>query len=397
MPAMKSRSKRSRSRGLRIYLDHAATTPLDERVMEAMKPYFSGMYGNASSLHSFGRECDEAVEKARLAAARVIGASSAEITFTSGGSESNNTVIKSLKRGDHLVTTAIEHHCVLYAARAVQQRGVEVTYLPVDREGFITPEQVSAAIRKNTRLVSVMHANNEIGTIEPVAEIGKLCREKGVLFHTDAVQTFGKIPLDVRRMNTDFLSASAHKLYGPKGVGLLYIREGLEIEPLIHGGSQEGGRRAGTENVPGIVGFGKAANLALGDMASEASRQSRLRDRLIRGCLGIPRSWLNGPGIPGKGRLPNNANLGFEGIEGEAMVLHLDMKGVAASTGSACSSESLEPSHVLLAIGLPHARAHGSLRLTLGRQTMEGDVEYTLGVLPEIVRQLRAISPYGNK
>jgi cysteine desulfurase len=380
--------------GQRIYLDHAATTPTDSRVLEAMLPYFSKRFGNASSIHSFGGEAEDAVEQARRRVARVINASPTEIVFTSGGSESGNTVIKSLRKGEQLVTTRIEHHCVLYAAQAMERQGIKVTYLPVDREGFVTPEQVSQSLSKETKLVSVMHANNEIGTIEPVSEIGKICRENEILFHTDAVQTYGKVPINVKAMNIDLLSASGHKLYGPKGVGCLYVRDGIDLKPFIHGGSQESNRRAGTENTPGIVGFGRAAELALKEMGPEAGRLRRLRDYLIKNTLKIPHSWLNGPRDR---RLPNNTNFGFGGIEGEALVMHLDMRGIAASTGSACSSESLKPSHVLTAIGLSQMNAHGSLRLTLGRPTSRREIDYTLKALPDIVRQLRAISPMRAK
>ena len=375
----------------RIYLDHAATTPVAREVVEAMTPFFSQKFGNASSLYSWGREAKEAVEDSRQKAAKVVGAEPREIIFTSGGSESDNTVLRGiLKAGDHVVTSAFEHHAVLYTCQALEKEGVKVTYVPVTKDGFVRPEYVKKAITKSTKLVSIMHANNEIGTIQPIAEIGKLCRDAGVLFHTDAVQTYGKIPIDVKKMNIDFLSASGHKLYGPKGVGMLYIRNGVSLRPLITGGSQEHNMRAGTENAAGIVGFGKAAEIALKNMEKEAAYLTKLRDSLIDGVLKIPNSWLNGSR---QNRLPNNTNFGFDYIEGESIILHLDIKGVAASTGSACSSESLTPSHVLTAIGLSAVKAHGSLRMTLGKDNSKEDVGYVLEVLPEIVGSLRKISP----
>ena len=375
----------------RIYLDHAATTPVAKEVLEAMAPYFSQKFGNASSLYSFGREAKEAIEDARLKAAKVINAEPREIIFTSGGSESDNMVLRGIaKAGDHIITSAFEHHAVLHTCQALEKQGVRVTYLPVTKDGFVRTEDVKKAITKQTKLVSIMHANNEIGTIQPIAEIGKLCREKGVLFHTDAVQTYGKIPIDVKKMNIDFLSASGHKLYGPKGMGILYMRSGLSLRPLITGGSQEHRLRAGTENTAGIVGFAKAAELALANMGKEAAYLTKLRDMLIDGVLKIEDSWLNGSR---KDRLPNNTNFGFDYIEGESIILHLDLKGVAASTGSACSSESLTPSHVLTSIGLTPVKAHGSLRMTLGKDTTKEEINYVLQVLPGIVESLRMISP----
>jgi cysteine desulfurase len=375
----------------RIYLDHAATTPVAKEVFQAMQPFFSQRYGNASSLYSIGREAKEAIEDARAKAAKVIGAESREIIFTSGGSESDNMVLRGiLKAGDHVITSAFEHHAVLHTCQALEKEGIKVTYLPVTNDGFVRTEDVKKAITKKTKLVSIMHANNEIGTIQPIAEIGKLCRDAGVLFHTDAVQTYGKIPIDVKKMGIDLLSASGHKLYGPKGVGILYMRSGLSLRPLITGGSQEHRLRAGTENAAGIVGFGKAAELALANMQKEAAYLTKLRDMLIDGVLKIEDSWLNGSR---QNRLPNNTNFGFDYIEGESIILHLDLKEVAASTGSACSSESLTPSHVLTAIGLSPVKAHGSLRMTLGKGNTKEEINYVLGVLPGIVEDLRKISP----
>jgi cysteine desulfurase len=375
----------------RIYFDHAATTPVAKDVLEAMAPYFSQKYGNASSLYSLGREAKEAIEDSRSKAAKVIGAESHEIIFTSGGSESDNMVLRGiLKAGDHVITSAFEHHAVLHTCLALEKEGVKATYLPVTKDGFVRAEDVKKAITKKTKLVSIMHANNEIGTIQPIAEIGRICRDAGVLFHTDAVQTFGKVPIDVKRMNIDFLSASGHKFYGPKGVGCLYVRSGIQLRPLITGGSQEHKLRAGTENTAGIVGFGKASELALKNMGNEAAYLTRLRDILIDGVLKIEDSWLNGSR---QNRLPNNTNFGFDYIEGESIILHLDLKGVAASTGSACSSESLTPSHVLTAIGLSPVKAHGSLRMTLGKDSTKEEINFVLGVLPEIVESLRKISP----
>jgi cysteine desulfurase len=375
----------------KIYLDHAATTPVAKEVLQAMQPFFSERYGNASSLYSQGREAKEAIEDARQKAAKVISAEPREIVFTSGGSESDNMVLRgALKPGDHVITSAFEHHAVLHTCQALEKAGVRVTYLPVTKDGFVRPEDLKKAMTKNTKLVSIMHANNEIGTIQPIAEIGRICRDAGVLFHTDAVQTYGKIPIDAKRMGIDFLSASGHKLYGPKGVGILFMRGGVSVKPLITGGSQEHRLRAGTENAAGIVGFGKAAELALANMHKEAAYLTKLRDMLMDGVLKIEDSWLNGSR---QNRLPNNANFGFDYIEGESIILHLDLKGVAASTGSACSSESLTPSHVLTAIGLSPVKAHGSLRMTLGKGNTREDMNYVLGVLPEIVENLRKISP----
>lgn len=380
----------------RTYMDHAATTPVDKRVVAAMSPFFTKRYGNASSLHSFGQEAREAVEESRETVRNFINAGDGRIVFTSGGTESDNLALKGIafanrEKGRHIITTPIEHHCVLHSAEWLAKNGFEATYLPVDRYGLVNPADVEKAIRKDTILVSIMHANNEIGTIEPLEEIGKICSERGVYFHTDAVQTYGKIPIDVEKLHVDALAASSHKLYGPKGVGMLYVRKNVRIEPIAHGGGQEGGLRSSTENVPGIVGFGKATELAKKEMDAEAKRQVKLRDCLISGILKIEESHLNGH--PER-RLPNNANFWFSYIEGESLVLQLDVKGIAASTGSACSSQSLEPSHVLLAIGLKPEQAHGSLRLTLGKQNTQEHVDRVLEELPPIVRKLREISPF---
>ena len=380
----------------RIYLDNAATTRVRPEVAEAVLPAMTETYGNASSVHSFGREAKKAMEKARAQVAAAIGAKKEEIYFTAGGSEADNWAIKGAahalrRKGLHIITTAIEHHAVLHTCQALEKEGFEVTYLPVDEYGLVTPEQVEAAIRPDTILVSVMAANNEIGTIEPIAEIGAVCRAHKVLFHTDAVQAVGHMPLDVAAMQIDMLSLSGHKFYAPKGVGALYIRTGVRIENLIEGGAQERSRRAGTENVPAIVGMGKAIELITAEMTEENARISGLRDRLIAGILdAIPESRLNGH--PTK-RLPGNVNVSIRYIEGEALLLSLDMAGIAASSGSACTSGSLDPSHVLLAIGLPHEIAHGSLRLTIGRDNTQDEIDRVLEELPKIVSRLRAMSP----
>ena len=380
----------------RIYLDNAATTRVRPEVAEAVLPAMTETYGNASSVHSFGREAKKAMEKARAQVAAAIGAKKEEIYFTAGGSEADNWAIKGAahalrRKGLHIITTAIEHHAVLHTCQALEKEGFEVTYLPVDEYGLVTPEQVEAAIRPDTILVSVMAANNEIGTIEPIAEIGAVCRAHKVLFHTDAVQAVGHMPLDVAAMQIDMLSLSGHKFYAPKGVGALYIRTGVRIENLIEGGAQERSRRAGTENVPAIEGMGKAIELSTAEMAADNARISGQRDRLIAGILdAIPESRLNGH--PTK-RLPGNVNVSIRYIEGEALLLSLDMAGIAASSGSACTSGSLDPSHVLLAIGLPHEIAHGSLRLTIGRDNTQDEIDRVLEELPKIVSRLRAMSP----
>ena len=379
-----------------VYMDHAATTFMKPEVLAAMAPYFSRHFGNPSSIYRFSRESREGVEEARTRVATALGAGPEEIFFCAGGSEADNWAIKGVasalrKRGGHIVTSAIEHHAVLHTCRALEKQGFSVTYLPVDEYGRVDPGDVEDAITDRTILVSVMTANNEIGTVQPVAAIGKVVHDHGVLFHTDAVQAVGAVPIDVDEMGIDLLSLSGHKFYGPKGTGALYIRRGMRIENLIHGGGQERGRRAGTENVPGIVGLGKAIELATADIEGHNRRIAAMRDRLIRGVLGsIPDTRLNGHP---KQRLPNNANFSFRYVEGESILLLLDARGICASTGSACSSASLEPSHVLLATGLAPEEAHGSLRLTLGDANTEDDVDYVLSVLPEVIGRLRQISP----
>lgn len=378
----------------RIYFDHGGTTKPRAEVVKAMKPFFSEKFGNPSSLHSFGREAAEALEHSRNVFAKLLGCSADEIYFTSGGSESNNLAIKGLafaREKKHIITTPIEHHCIVDAVGWLKERGYKITELPVDKYGLVDPRDVEKAITGDTLLVSVMFANNEVGTVEPIEEIARICTKHNVPFHTDAVQAFTKVPIDVRKLGVDMLSLSAHKIYGPKGVGLLYVRKGISLEPLMHGGGQERGLRSGTENVPGIVGFARAAELACKEMRPEMKRQARLRDKLIAGMLKVPNTWLNGH--PAK-RLPNNVNVGFAFIEGESLILHLDGKGIAASTGSACSSKSLEPSHVLLAMGQKHEEAHGSLRVTIGRETTGAEVKYFLNELPKIVSKLRQISPF---
>ena len=384
-----------------IYMDYAATTPTDNRVVEAMLPCFGEVYGNPSSLHAFGQEAHGAMEEARAKIAAFLGAEPEEVVFTSGGTESDNFAVKGVvyanrKKGDHIITSAIEHHAVLETCRFLEAEGFKVTYVPVDGDGLVDPASVAGAITDKTILISVMHANNEIGTIQPIAEIGRLARERGGYFHTDAVQTFGQLPFTVDELNVDLMSASAHKLYGPKGVGLLYIRKGTRIMPFMHGGEQENGRRASTQNVPGIVGFGKAVELAKASLSEEATRLAAMRDRFIRGVFErLDGIRLNGH--PAR-RLPNNINLSVESVEGEGMILSLDMLGIACSTGSACSSSSLDPSHVLLAIGLPHEFSHGSLRFSLGRYTRESDIDAVLETLPQVVGRLRAMSPlYAEK
>lgn len=375
-------------------MDHSATTATDPAVTEAMLPYFSEKYGNPSSLYTIGRQARRAIEEARQLVADLIGAKKEEIIFTGSGTESDNLAIKgsvfrNRGKGDHIITSSIEHHAVLHTCKYLEKNGFKVTYLPVSKDGIVNPADVEKAITPQTILITIMHANNEIGTIQPIEEIGKIAKEKQITFHTDAVQTAGKIPVNVDALGVSMLSVSAHKIYGPKGVGALYLRKGTAIEPQLHGGGHERNIRSSTENVPGIVGFGKASELAKERLPHE-SNLTALRDSLIKGVLEIEDSYLNGH--PTK-RLPNNANFRFSFIEGESMILNLDMKGVAASTGSACSSTSLEPSHVLMAIGLRPEEAHGSLRLTLGRENTQEDVDYVISVLPDIVNKLRMISP----
>ena len=379
-----------------VYADNAATTKLSPAVLEAMMPYLTEEYGNPSSLYRFGNHAKRAIEQARKEVADVLGAEPFEILFTGGGTEADNWVkeiMRSLKaRGkNHFITSAVEHHALLHSAQRLQKEGFEVTFIPVDREGRIDPEQVRAAIRPETGLVSIMFANNEIGTIYPIKEIGAICRQAGVLFHTDAVQAAGHLPINVKEMNIDLLSLSAHKFHGPKGVGAFYCRRGIPLPSLIDGGAQERGKRAGTENVAGIVGLGAALRLANEEMSEASARVSTMRDRLIDGILQtVPMCRLNGPR---HNRLPGNCNISFLGIEGESLLLRLDLAGIAASSGSACASSSLDPSHVLLAIGLPHEVAHGSVRLSLSDYNTEEDVDYILEKLPEIVSTLRSMSP----
>ena len=379
-----------------IYLDNAATTRTAPEVVEAMLPYFSEFYGNASTVYEFGGKSKEAVSKAREIIAGALGSKENEIYFTAGGSESDNWALKAAAeaykgKGKHIITSKIEHHAILHTCQWLEQNGYEVTYLDVDEFGVVKLEELKKAIRPDTILISIMFANNEIGTIEPVAEIGKIAREHGVLFHTDAVQAFGQVPINVDELNIDMLSSSGHKLNGPKGIGFLYIRKGVKIRSFLHGGAQERKRRAGTENVPGIVGFGKAVELALATMQERTERERELRDYLMERVLKeIPFTRVNGDRIS---RLPNNVNLCFQFVEGESLLIMLDRKGICGSSGSACTSGSLDPSHVLLAIGLPHEIAHGSLRLTLGADTTREDIDYTVDAIKEIVSQLREMSP----
>lgn len=382
--------------GKTIYLDNAATTRVSEEVLQEMLPYFREVYSNPSAIYTFAADGKKAVDKARTQAAELIGAKDNEIYFTGGGSESDNWAIKATAeaykdKGKHIITSAIEHHAVLHTCQYLEKNGYEVTYLGVDENGMISLDELREAIRPDTILISIMAANNEIGTIEPIAEIGKLAHEKGVLFHTDAVQTYGHIPINVDEMNIDMLSASGHKFGGPKGIGIMYIRKGVKIRSFIHGGAQERSRRAGTLNVPGIVGFGKAAELAGKTMKERAEKEIALRDHLIQRVLEeIPYSRLNGDRTE---RLPNNANFCFRFIEGESMLILLDQLGVCASSGSACTSGSLDPSHVLLAIGLPHEIAHGSLRLTLSEETTKEDIDFVVDELKKIIGRLRSMSP----
>lgn len=380
----------------KIYLDHAATTPVRPEVLEAMLPYFTELYGNPSSIYEFATQSKVAVDEAREAIAKVLGANRQDIYFTGGGSEADNWAIKAAAeayrdKGRHIITSKIEHHAVLHTCEYLERNGYEVTYLDVDENGIVKLSELERAIRPDTILISIMFANNEIGTIQPVEEIGRIAHAHGILFHTDAVQAFGQIPLDVDQMGIDMLSASGHKLNGPKGIGFLYIRKGLKLRSFIHGGAQERHRRAGTENVPGIVGMGKAVELAAATMQERAAQEAELRDYLMGRVLAeVPFVRVNGDR---KRRLPNNANLSFQFIEGESLLIMLDMKNICGSSGSACTSGSLDPSHVLLAIGLPHEIAHGSLRLTLGHETTRDDIDYTVESIKEVVAKLRSMSP----
>jgi len=379
-----------------IYMDYAATTFTKPEVLEEMIPYFTEFYGNPSSIYSISRETKKAIDKARGRVAKAINANMDEIYFTGGGSEADNWALKGIafahkNKGNHIITTQIEHHGILHVGEYLEKHGFEVTYLPVDEYGLINIEDLKNAITDKTILVSIMFANNEIGSIQPIKEIGAICREKKVFFHTDAVQAVGNVAIDVKEMNIDLLSMAAHKIYGPKGTGALYIRRGIKIDNLVHGGGQEKNRRAGTENVAGIVGLGKAIELATENLEEHSARLTKLRDKLIDGLLAVPHSRLNGP--RGEKRLPGNVNVCFEFIEGESVLLMLDMEGICASSGSACTSGSLDPSHVLLAIGLPHEIAHGSLRLSIGDRTTEEEVDFVLQVVPGIVQRLRDMSP----
>ena len=381
---------------MNIYLDNAATTKISSRALSAMLPYFYEEYGNPSSRYSLGQRAEEALSRSRERIAELIGCEPSEIIFTSGGSEADNQAIRvaailGQKKGKkHIISTAFEHHAVLHTLERLKDEGFEVTLLDVHESGIIDPCEVEAAIREDTCLVTIMYANNEVGTIEPIADIGRICRERGVLFHTDAVQAAGHLPIDVKRDLVDMLSLSAHKFHGPKGVGALYARKGILLTPLIEGGAQERGRRAGTENIPGIVGMAEALSEACESMEENRLRITALRDMLIDGLSRIPHSVLNGDR---EHRLPGNVNFCFEGIEGESLLLHLDDRGICASSGSACTSGSLDPSHVLLAIGRPHDIAHGSLRLSLSKETTEADIRYTIDKVTEVVAYLRSISP----
>lgn len=380
----------------RIYVDNAATTKVSTEVFKAMEPYFNGVYGNPSSIYAEGREAKQAVETAREQVAKAINASSKEIYFTGSGSEADNWAIRSVakgmfKKGNHIITSMVEHHAVLHTCQELEKEGFEVTYLPVDEYGRVSVDDVKNAIKDTTILITIMFANNEIGTIMPIAEIGAVAKEKGVIFHTDAVQAIGMVPIDVEKMNIDMLSLTGHKFHGPKGSGALYVRKGIKLNPFITGGAQERGRRAGTENVPGIVGLGKAIEIATSDIPKKAEYLKTLRDAYIKKVLdNVPHSRLNGHK---EERLPGNANISFEFIEGEGLLLFLDMKGISASSGSACTSGSLDPSHVLLAIGLKHEQAHGSLRVTFDTENTMDDVERIADAVKEIVERLRSMSP----
>ena len=379
---------------MKIYLDNGGATMVDPKVLKAMDPYFTKKYGNASSMHSMGQDARRALNDARHVIAKSIGAKDEEIIFTSGGTESNNLVVKGIafankEKGRHIITTRIEHDCILNSCKWIEKQGFEVTYLDVDREGLVNPDNLRKAIRKDTVLVSVIHGNNEIGTIQNLEELGKICRKSNVYFHTDACQSYTKTELDVKKQNLDFVTLNSHKIHGPKGVGALYVRKGTKITPLFHGGGHEFGLRSGTENVSGIVGFSEAVKIGMS--TKHAKKMSKLRDRLIEGVLGIPDVELNGP--KGERRLCNNANFTFKYIEGEAIGGHLDALGICSSSGSACSSKSLEPSHVLIAIGVSPEHANGSLRLTLSRFTTEEEIERVIKMLPGIVKKLRKMSP----
>ncbi len=380
-----------------VYMDNSATTFTKPEVLEEMLPYFTNNFGNPSSMYKMSDITKKAIAVARERVAKAINAEPSEIFFTAGGSEGDNWALKGIafankNKGNHIITTAIEHHAITHTGQFLEKNGFEVTYLPVDEQGFVSLEQLKNAITDKTILVSIMFANNEIGTIQPIKEIAQICKEKNVYFHTDAVQAVGHVPIDVKDLGVDMLSMAGHKFYGPKGVGAFYIRKGVKIENLIHGGGQEKGKRASTENTPGIVGLGKAIELAVNELPEERARLTKMRDRLMKGLMEkIPYAKLNGP--TGDKRLPNNVNLSFIGVEGETLLLDLDDAGISASTGSACASASLDPSHVLLAIGCKHEVAHGSIRLTLGAKNTEEDIDYALEVIPDIIKRRREMSP----
>ncbi len=384
----------------RVYMDYGASCPIDQRVEEAVSKAMSEFYGNPSSLHSFGRSAKKTLETSREDVAALINASPEELIFTSGGTESNNLAVKGAalrytSKGDRIVTTGIEHMSVLNACKALMKQGFEVTHLPVDKFGLVEPEKVKSALTDKTVLISVHYANGEIGTIEPIKEIGEIAREKGVMLHVDAVAALGKVPIDVKKENIDLMSISSSDIYGPRGVGALYVRKGIRLEPVLEGGGQEKGLRSGSENLHSIIGFGEAAKISAREMASESEKLGGLRDKLIQGILAsIPKSYLNGHPTE---RLPNNVNVRFSYVEGESIILNLDMVGIAASTGSACSSKTLEPSHVLMCTGLAHEEAHGSVQLTVGRWSKDDDVDYVLENLPPIIQRLREMSPMTPK
>lgn len=379
-----------------VYADNAATTKVSKPVLDVMMPYFTEEYGNASSIYALGRSAKKALETARETVAKAIGAETSEIYFTSCGSESDNWAIRSVcerltaKGQKHIITSVFEHHAVLHTCQALEKLGFEVTYLPVYKNGIVKTEDVKNAIREDTALVTIMYANNEIGTIQPIEEIAAVCREKGVLFHTDAVQAMGHVKIDVHAQGIDMLSLSGHKIHAQKGIGALYVRKGIPVTNLIFGGAQERNRRAGTENLPAIAGFAKAMEIASTDIEKRAEKTAKQRDRLIEGILKLPRTRLNGDPVK---RLPGTVNISIEGVEGESLLLMLDLNGICASSGSACTSGSLDPSHVLLALGLKHEVAHGSLRLSIGDETTDEDIDYILEVVPKVVKRLRDMSP----
>ncbi len=379
----------------KVYLDHAATTPLREEVLEVMLPYFSQHFGNPSSIHWYGREIRKVVEAAREQAKALLGGSSGSIYFTSGGTESDNIAILGAaealaKKGNHIITSAVEHHAVLDACKSLEKKGYELTVLPVNQHGLVSPDSLAAAITDKTVLVTIMHANNEVGTIQPIKELAAVARQHGVLFHSDGVQAVGQIPVNLDELGVDMYTISGHKIYGPKGVGALYIRKGVKVRPLYHGGAQEEKVRPGTENVAGIVGLARALELAVEEQRSLADTLLPLREKMIKGLTALPDVTLNGHTSL---RLPNNVNISVDRVEGESLILSLDMAGIAVSSGSACTSGELEPSHVLMAMGLDHQTAHGSLRMTMGRSTSEQDIDYVLDVVPGIIERLRAMSP----